>query len=225
MPRVPSSLVPALLALLLTGCAGVPRGAYYPDPTAPATATLARALYRAAQAAGTDPARYSFALVASPRVAALSAEDGVFYFTEGLAAAPPAHVDALVAQAVAHEVLGHAGQRRTLTVGVSAGFAALGVVVPGLGLVDLLANPLIVRAFSREQEIAADRRAVDLLATMGYPAPRRTLAAALRAAAAANGPPRGGLLAREPALDARLAALEPLEPEVAAATGAPGDAR
>jgi len=53
--------------------------------------------------------------------------------------------------------------------------------------------------------------------------PRRTLAAALRAAAAPNGPAKGGLLATEPPLADRLAQLEPLEPlaEVAAHAPAP----
>ena len=41
--------------------------------------------------------------------------------------------------------------------------------------------------------------------------PRRTLAAALRAAAAPNGPAKGGLLATEPPLADRLAKLEPVE--------------
>lgn len=46
---------------------------------------------------------------------------------------------------------------------------------------------------------------------MGHEAPRRTLAAALRAAGAVNGPVKGGLLATEPDLDDRLARLEPVE--------------
>ena len=95
--------------------------------------------------------------------------------------------------------------------GVTAGFAALGFVVPGLSFADLLVNPLIVRAFTREQEISADRKAVLILGAMGHERPRRTLASALRAAAAVNGPDKGGAFAKEPDLEARLGALEPLE--------------
>jgi len=52
------------------------------------------------------------------------------------------------------------------------------------------------------------------LRAMGHEAPRRTLAAALKAAASLNGPPEGTpLLAIEPDLEDRLAALEPLEAE------------
>ena len=78
---------------------------------------------------------------------------------------------------------------------------------------DLVANPLIVRAFTRDQEIAADLKAVEILRDMGYRAPRRALADALRAAATVNGPPRGGWLATEPSLEDRLSRLEPLEVE------------
>lgn len=202
------------VAVFASGCAAFPsfpRDAYFPLPS-PRTAAVADAIARAARAAGDDPARYSFALIATPAVTAATADDAVLYVSEGLADLPPAHRDALVAREVAHEVLGHVGQRRALSIGLAAAFVALGIAVPGLGLADFIVNPLAVRAFSREQAHAADRRAVELLGAMGYDAPRRTLAAALRAAARVNGPAAGGLLAVEPALDDRLAALEPLEP-------------
>jgi hypothetical protein len=76
-----------------------------------------------------------------------------------------------VAHEVAHELLGHRGQRRTLSLGLSAGFTMLGVLVPGTGLLDLLVTPLVVRAYTREQEMAADRKAVELLRSIGYDAP------------------------------------------------------
>jgi predicted Zn-dependent protease len=211
-----------LVTALASGCASAaPERAYFPSPSDPKTAALAQALWRAAVAAGDDPARYSFAMLGSRDVSAWTADDATFYFSEGLAARPAAVIDALVAHEVAHEVLGHAGRRRTLALSLGAGFTVAGVVVPGLGLLDLLARPLIVRAYTRDQEIAADLKAADLLRAMGYEAPRRTLAAALRDAAAINGPPRGGWLASEPALADRLAALEPLETLAAAAPKAP----
>jgi len=58
------------------------------------------------------------------------------------------------------------------------------------------------------------------LRSLGYQAPRRTLAAALKAAASLNGAPDGNpLLATEPDLDDRLGALEPLETEAAGLAG------
>ncbi len=205
------------LVVVLTGCATAPDGAYFPEPSSRTTA-VANALYRAAQAAGDDPARYSFALVKTSDVTAFSGdEDATFYFSDGLASLPRAHVDALVAREVAHEVLGHAGQRRALSLGIMGTFTVAGFIVPGLSLANWVVNPLIVRAFTREQVIAADRRSIEILRSMGHDLPRRTLAAALTAADAANtGRPsrfmESGVFAPAPPLDERLAALAPLEP-------------
>ncbi len=194
---------------------GVPAGAYYPLPRERHTATMAHTLYRAAEAAGDDPLCYSFALLESREVIALSAPDTVFYFSEGLAAQPAAHRDALVAQAVAHAVLRHDETRRAVSLGISIGFTAVGLMVPGLGLADFVVNPLVVRAFSRQQEFAADRKALEILRAMGHRAPRRMLADALDSAARVNVQPknwdRRGPLAEQPPLADRLAALEPLE--------------
>src|SRR2546428_6420056 len=209
-----------LLVVFTSGCALIPPTppdlAYYPSPLEPRTITISHTLYRAAEAAGDDPARYSFALIQSSAVTAFAADDATFYFSDGLARQPQRHLDALVAQKVAHEVLGHAGQRRILSLSISGGFALLGFFWTGLGLVDFLVNPLVVRAFSREQQLSADQRAIEILRDMGHAAPRRTLAEALRAAAVVNPPAsrffEQRLLAIEADLDDRLLALDPLEP-------------
>ena len=203
-----------LVAVLTIGCATAPDAAYYPERS-PRTSHVAGALYRAAQAAGDDPARYSFALIRSRDVSAFSgAEDATFYFSDGLVALPPAYVDALVAREVAHEVLGHAGHRRALSMGLTGTFLVLGFIVPGLSVADWVLNPLIVRAFTRDQVIAADLRSIEIIRTMGHEQPRRTLAEALHSVQAANGRSPGGLLATVPPLDDRLAAIGPLEPIV-----------
>jgi Zn-dependent protease with chaperone function len=201
-----------VLLIALVGCTTVPERAYFPPPGQEETRVLATALHRVAEAAGDDPRRYSFALIAARDVSAYTADDATFYFTEGLGRQPAAVVDALVAHEVAHELLGHRGQRRALSLGLSAGFTVLGLLVPGTSLLDLLVNPLVVRAYTRDQELAADRKALELLRALGHDTPRRTLAAALGNAAAVNGPSRSGWLDPEPELEDRLAALEPLEP-------------
>lgn len=204
----------ALLALvvLLVGCASVPDGAYYPDRS-PRTTAVANALHRAAKAAGDDPVRYSFALIRTQQVSAFSGEeDAVFYFSDRLASLAPPHLDALVAREVAHEVLGHAGQRKALSIGLTGTFTVLGLIVPGLSVADWFVNPLIVRAFSREQEISADVRAIEILRAMGHEHPRRTLVNALREVEAVNGTAPTGWLATFPPLEDRLAAIGPVEP-------------
>ena len=195
------SLWLGLLVLVTGACTTLPERTYYPDPASPDTRVLAEALWRAAKAASDDPNEYSFAMIRSKHVGAYTVEDATFYFTEGLARQPRSVVDALVAHEVAHEVLGHIGQRRALA------------LIPGVGVLDLLADPLIVRRFTRDQEIAADLKAVEVLRDMGYAAPRRAMADALRAAAKVNGRSPAAWLATEPALEDRLAPLEPLEAE------------
>ena len=79
--------------------------------------------------------------------------------------------------------MGHVGTRRKLSLSLTASFGALGIFVPGAGLLDFVVNPLVVRAFGRQQELKADQKAVEILRAMGQPAPRRTLATALQAIA------------------------------------------
>jgi len=200
---------------LMTGCAGLPAGTYYPDPRDPNTTRVATTLYRAASAAGDDPKRYSFAFVRTQHPVAYTDEDATFYVSDGLAAMPMPVLEAVIAQAVAHEVLDHVGTRRRMSAGMTGGFSLAGFFVPGVGMLDFMINPLIVRAFSRQQDLDADKRAVEILRTMGDPTPRRSLAAALRAMDAApvkSQEGSGGVLDTRPTLRARLDALEPLEP-------------
>ena len=203
------------LALLMSGCAGLPAGAYYPGPRDANTTRVATTLHRAAVAAGDDPKRYSFAFLRTEHPVAYTDEDATFYISDGLARMPTPVLEAVIAHEVAHEVLDHVGTRRRMAVGMTSGFSAAGFFVPGVGLLDFMLNPLVVRAFSRKQELEADQRAVEILRGMGDPTPRRSLANALRAvdeAPVRTQESSGGVLDIRPSLKARLSALEPLEP-------------
>jgi Zn-dependent protease with chaperone function len=97
---------------------------------------------------------------------------------------------------------------------LTASFSAAGLFAPGAGMLDFVVNPLVVRAFGRQQELQADQKTIEMLRAMGHPAPRRSLAIALQTLAAHTPKEREGLeglLATHPALDERVAALEPLE--------------
>lgn len=206
-------LVIAGIALVLTGCATVPQGTYFPALDRPDSLKVSHALYRAAVAAGDDPSRYSFALVASNEANAYSAPDANFYVTDGLARLPAPVVEAMIAHEVAHEVLGHAGKRRALQLSISGAFTALGIFIPGASLADFVVNPLVVRAFGRDQEKEADLKAVEILRAMGNQTPRRALWLALQAVSEVNKEKEeAGLLAVHPPLKGRLVALEPIEP-------------
>ena len=209
----------ALLVIVATavwsaGCASLPAGTYYPSPADPNTVRVAHILHRAAVAAGDDPTRYSFAFVKSQHAAAYTDEDATFYITDGLARLPSPVLEAAVAHEVAHEVLDHVGTRRRLALSLNAGFGTAGFFAPGVGLLDFVVNPLVVRAFSRQQELAADQRAIEILRAMGNPAPRRTLAESLRAVDAVLVRTRddgGSVLDTHPTLEVRLKAPEPLD--------------
>ena len=196
-----------LVALLALGaCAtSVPEDAYYPNPADGTTRVLAAALHHAARSASEDPEQYSFAMLRTPEVRAYTADDATFYFSDGLARQPRAVIDALIAHEVAHELLDHTARRRALSPAVTG-------VLSRLRLLDFVTNSPVVRAYTRDQEMSADLRAVELLRDMGYHAPRRTLADALRTAATVNSGLVRATLATEPELEARLSALEPLEP-------------
>ena len=128
-------------------------------------------------------------------------------------------LEAAVAHEVAHEVLDHVGTRRRLALSLNAGFGTAGFFAPGVGLLDFVVNPLVVRAFSRQQEFAADQRAIEILRAMGNPSPRRSLAESLRAVDAVLVRTRdegGSVLDTHPTLEDRLKALEPLEPAAVA---------
>jgi Zn-dependent protease with chaperone function len=203
------------LATLAAGCARLPSGTYLAPPGDPNTLRVANALHRAAVAAGDDPARYTFALIKTRQPTAFTDEDATFYISDGLAQMPAPVLQAVIAHEVAHEVLDHVGTRRRMAVSMTGGFSAAGFFVPGLGLLDYMVNPLVVRAFSRKQEIEADRRAVEILRDLGDPTPRRSLADALRAvdeAPVRSQEGAGGALDIRPSLKERLSALEPLEP-------------
>jgi Zn-dependent protease with chaperone function len=203
-----------VLATLAAGCAGLPAGTYYPAPGDPNTLRVANVLHRAAVAAGDDPSRYSFAFIQTRHPTAFTDKDATFYISDGLAQMPMPVLQAMIAHEVAHEVLDHVGTRRRMAVGMAGGFGAAGFFVPGAGLLDYMVNPLVVRAFSRKQELEADKRAVEILRDMGDPTPRRSLADALRAVDAAPVKSQGGgggALDTRPTLQTRLNALEPLE--------------
>jgi Zn-dependent protease with chaperone function len=220
--RQRSLLVILAVAVWSTACVSLPANTYYPSPTDPNTLRVATILHRAAVAAGDDPTRYSFSFIKSQHAAAYTDEDATFYITDGLARLPSPVVEAAVAHEVAHEVLDHIGTRRRLALALNAGFGTAGIFAPGVGLLDFLVNPLVVRAFSRQQELAADQRAIEILRAMGNPTPRRSLYESLRAVDAVLVRTRdvgGGVLDTHPTLEDRLKALEPLEP--AAVAGAP----
>ena len=206
--------VTALAAtLLLVACASTPEGAYYASPAQPATGRVSHILYRAAVAAGDDPQRYGFAFIKSPTVAAYSDEDATFYFTDGLTRQPDPVVEAVVAHEVAHEVMGHVGTRRKLSLSLTASFGALGLFcrAPGCSTSWSPAGGAGVRRAAGAESRPEGRRDPARDGPAGAAPDAGHCPGDHRQPHAPGEGGARGLLATHPTLDDRLAALDPLE--------------
>jgi len=65
----------------------------------------------------------------------------------------------VVAHEVAHRKLNHYGKKVAASRVTTAAFSVANVLVPGVGYLNLLVNPAVTNAFSREFELDADRAA------------------------------------------------------------------
>jgi lipid-binding SYLF domain-containing protein len=65
----------------------------------------------------------------------------------------------VVAHEMAHRKLNHYGKKVVASEATTTAFRVVNVLVPGAGLLNLLVNPAVTNAFSREFELDADREA------------------------------------------------------------------
>jgi len=78
-------------------------------------------------------------------------------------------------------------------------------IIPGSGALTPIAGGLIARAYSRNEEYAADRHGVDILTRAGYPA--ATMLNTLTWLGQTEGTDGGGFFATHPATADRIEAL------------------
>jgi len=78
-------------------------------------------------------------------------------------------------------------------------------IIPGSGALTPIAGGLIARAYSRNEEYAADRHGVDILKRAGYPA--ATMLNTLTWLGQTEGTDSGGFFATHPATADRIEAL------------------
>lgn len=221
------AVVPA--AVLLAGCAGlVPasqsesRPAPTPQRSAGTTpakradpkdvARLSRIMLPLLQAAdhpvSVDKAKVG--IVGDDSINAGSAGSGQFIVTRGLLdRANDEQLRAVLAHEVAHDDLGHVGRQQALGTGLSIGAAILDQIIPGTGQIAPVAGALILRAYSRREELEADRHGVELLRRVGAPpeSMERTL---VWLKEQTGGGSRGGFFSTHPGTDERIAALRKL---------------
>ncbi len=153
------------------------------------------------------PRQVRVGIIEDPSINAANAGGGNFYVTTGLLAkADEKQLRGIMAHEVAHEDLGHVAQMQALGAGLNLGVYLLEELVPGSSAITPVAGELIARGYSRNEELDADRHAVEILGRAGYP--KQTLIAALAwVARASGGDSGGGFLSTHPATSERIAEL------------------
>ena len=216
-----------LLGLLTSGCAipsGAPPGGpdtgRAPVPASTTSGPSARTLDRAeaqrlqrvmaplvrAMDHPRTPDQVKVAVMDDPQINAASAGGGEFYITTGLLRkANDLQLAAVLAHELAHDDLGHVARAQALGAGLNIGIVILDQIVPGSGALTPIAGGLIARAYSRNEEYAADRHGVDILKRAGYPA--QTMLNTLTWLGQTEGPGGGGFFATHPATAERIEAL------------------
>jgi predicted Zn-dependent protease len=142
---------------------------------------------------------------------AANAGGGEFYITRGLLArANDEQLAAVMAHEVAHDDLGHVAKAQAVNTGVGVGAAILDQIFPGIGQIAPVAGQLITRAYSRREELSADRHGVTILKRAGWQkeSMERTLVWLKSQTGGGSG---GGFFSTHPGTDERIAALRDLK--------------
>jgi putative metalloprotease len=137
---------------------------------------------------------------------AASGGGGAFYVTTGLLQkATDLQLVGVLAHELAHDDLGHVTKAQVLGVGLSIGMVILDQLIPGSGALTPIAGNLVARAYSRNEEYAADRHGVDILERAGYPP--ATMIDTLTWLMQIEGATSGGFFATHPGTAERIQAL------------------
>jgi Zn-dependent protease with chaperone function len=148
-------------------------------------------------------------LIDDPQINAANAGNGEFIVTRGLLEkANDDQLAAVLAHEVAHEDLGHVAKAQALGTGLTIGMIILDQIIPGSGNLTPIAGTLVSRAYSRNEEYAADRHGVELLERTGRP--KELMINTLTWLMETSGNDKGGFFATHPATGDRIDALRRL---------------
>ncbi len=145
-----------------------------------------------------------------PNINAANAGGGEFYVTTGLLQkANDEQLRGILAHEIAHDDLGHVARAQVLGVGLNVGVILLEQILPGSSAITPIAGTLVARAYSRREELEADRHAVELLQRAGYP--KEIMIDTLEWIMKSSPGDGGGFLSTHPATEDRIAALRQLK--------------
>jgi len=215
MITVRIALCAALLAF--TGCGAVQVG---PQATVPPEADVRRVAPQQAEVLydvmvpllrnmknPIPPGEVRIGIIDDPQINAANAGGGNFYVTAGLLEkASRNQLRGIMAHEIAHEDLGHVADMQVLGAGLNLGVYLLEQLLPGSSAVTPIAGTLIARGYSRKEEYAADRHAVEILQRAGYSP--GVLIEALSWVDRQSGGGGGGFLSTHPDTDERIAELK-----------------
>lgn len=122
----------------------------------------------------------------------------------------------VLAHELAHAKLGHIDKRLFLSQFISTLLQLLDTAYAGVGYLDLIANPLITRAYSREQEIEADTLAVKTLKEKLHISEKAALGVLNRLKEISlkkRNSEGGGIFGTHPTMTARIENIQQIYPE------------
>ncbi len=162
--------------------------------------------------------KYKLAIVDSPDVNAYAVgSDFTIVFLRGaISTFNDDELAFILAHEVAHLKLGHYGKRVGASVATTGAFTVANIFLPGVGLLNHLVNPLVVKGFSRGQEMDADALAVQSIQKCCSLSPDAAISAhqKLLAIAQAKGykeEDRIGILDTHPSLEERIKRIEAMK--------------
>lgn len=142
-----------------------------------------------------------------PSINAANAGNGEFFVTTGLLQkANDAQLTGILAHEVAHEDLGHVAKAKALGAGLSIGMVILDQLIPGSGALTPIAGTLVSRAYSRNEEYAADKHGAVLLERTGKS--KQLMIDTLTWLMQTSGSDSGGFFATHPGTEDRIEALK-----------------
>ncbi|HQH83859.1 MAG TPA: M48 family metalloprotease [Syntrophorhabdus sp.] len=191
-----------LCILLLVGCAGAkPKLCQDEDVKRRAGSMVGKIAQHA------DPGtKYYFVVIESNQINAfMDSRKNLVGLTTGLMnAMDDQELAFVVAHEVSHNTLGHYGKKVIASEATTTAFRVANVFIPGIGLLNLLVNPAVTNAFSREFELDADRKAAEIvLNAMNVPV-EDSMAALLRIKAKHGESSTFILFASHPPIDDRV---------------------